>query len=74
MKRRKDNEYDNNYKINCNVSTCAHNCVEDSTCLLREIKVARIKAEESGDADMDTACHSYKYLGHENSSLGNYKM
>ena len=55
MKRRRDNEYEGNLKINCNVSTCAHNCVEDSTCLLKEIRVARIKADESGDADKDTA-------------------
>lgn len=74
MRRRKDNEFEGNLKINCNVSTCAHNCVEDSTCLLKEINVARIKADESGDADVDTACHSYRYIGNENLHLGNYKM
>lgn len=74
MRRRKDNEFEGNLKINCNVSMCAHNCVEDSTCLLKEINVARIKADESGDADVDTACHSYRYIGNENSHLGNYKM
>ncbi len=73
-KKKQNNEHNDNFRINCNVSTCTHNSLEDSTCRLNEINVSRISAEESGDADKDTACHSYKFIGTENTYTNNYTM
>lgn len=72
MGKRKDNEFEEGIRIGCNVSTCAHNCIEDSTCRLDKIKVCRCVPTETGDADIDTACHSYKYVGTENTRTDNH--
>lgn len=53
-------------KIECNVSTCAHNCLEDSTCRLDRIMVRPCRGNESRTPEDKTACDSYFYIGEMN--------
>lgn len=53
-------------KIECNVSTCAHNCLEDSTCRLDRIMVRPCIGNESRAPEDKTACGSYFYIGEMN--------
>lgn len=55
------NKEKNGQKINCTVSDCIHNCVDDCTCRLGEISVCPCSATMTKDPLKDTACHSYKY-------------
>ena len=49
-------------KIECNVSSCAHNCLEDSTCRLDRIMVKPCYLNQSRTPEGDTACGSYFYI------------
>ena len=56
-------------KIQCNVSKCMHNCIEDSTCRLDSIMVCECLNDKKSNMKEDqTACGSYKYGGNLNSS------
>lgn len=51
-------------KIECNVSSCAHNCLEDCTCRLDRIIVKPCRnSNDSRTPDSDTCCSSYYYVG-----------
>lgn len=56
----------NGQKINCNVSECTFNCLEDSTCRLDSIKVCNCSSNKTKDPLKDTACGSYEYSGNLN--------
>lgn len=53
-------------KIECNVTKCAHNCIDDCTCRLDSIKVCNCKNQGSGELDDETACGSYDFAGNLN--------
>ena len=53
-------------KIECSVSSCAHNCLEDSTCRLDRIMVKPCYLNQSRTPDGETACGSYFYVGKMN--------
>lgn len=54
-------------KIECNVSSCAHNCIEDATCRLDRIMVTPCSRDISRVPEGETACSSYFYSGKLNS-------
>ena len=53
-------------KIECNVSSCAHNCLEDCTCRLDRIKVRPCVGDVTRTSDGETYCDSYFYVGEMN--------
>lgn len=53
-------------KIECNVSSCAHNCLEDSTCRLDRIMVKPCLGVQDKTPEGQTACGSYFYIGQMN--------
>lgn len=53
-------------KIECNVSSCAHNCLEDSTCRLDRIMIKPCSLNQSRTPEGETACGSYFYVGEMN--------
>lgn len=53
-------------KIECTVSSCAHNCLEDSTCRLDRIKVKPTTLENSKNSENQTLCGSYNNIGELN--------
>lgn len=56
-------------KIKCNVSKCAHNCIDDSTCRLDSIMVCECMNDKKSSIKEDqTSCGSYYYSGNLNSS------
>lgn len=58
-----------NSRIKCNVSKCMHNCIDDSTCRLEEIKVCECLNDNNSKRKEDqTSCGSYKYIGNLNES------
>ncbi len=63
--RDKKEKIDDNHeqKIECSVSHCAHNCIEDSTCRLEAIKVCPCGPKIKENYEEDTACSSYDYIG-----------
>jgi hypothetical protein len=57
------NNYEYSQKIGCNVVSCAHNSVENSTCRLENIKVtpcAGVKGD--GSAYKETLCSSFLHV------------
>lgn len=58
-----------NGKIKCNVTKCAHNCIDDSTCRLDSIMVCECVNDKNSKMKEDqTACGSYYYCGDLNKS------
>ena len=53
-------------RIECNVTKCAHNCIDDSTCRLDAIKVCTCSNQRKGNLEDETACASYHYAGYLN--------
>lgn len=50
-------------KIGCNVTSCAHNCIDDCTCKLDQIRVSPCKMNGNKTPEDETACSSYHYAG-----------
>ncbi|MCX8074252.1 MAG: DUF1540 domain-containing protein [Clostridia bacterium] len=50
-------------RIECNVTNCTHNCIDDSTCRLDKIQVAPCGPRGSKVAEDETLCSSYLYIG-----------
>lgn len=50
-------------KINCNVSDCTHNCIDDSTCRLESIKVGVMSDKVKANCEDGTCCNSYNFCG-----------
>lgn len=53
-------------KIECSVSSCAHNCLEDGTCRLDRIRVKPCTLGKDRSPEAETACGSYNYVGELN--------
>ena len=53
-------------KIECNVSSCAHNCFEDCTCRLDRIKVRPCVGDVTRTSDAESDCDSYFSVGEMN--------
>ena len=53
-------------KIECNVSSCAHNCLEDCTCRLYRIMVRPCAGDKARTPEGETSCGSYFYIGEMN--------
>ncbi len=53
-------------KIECNVTSCVHNCIDDSTCRLEKIQVAPCDLKGDKTADKETLCSQYRYTGNLN--------
>lgn len=53
-------------KIECNVSSCAHNCLEDSTCRLDRIMINPCSSTKDKMSVEQTICGSYNYVGNMN--------
>ncbi len=53
-------------KIECNVSSCAHNCLEDCTCRLDRIMVRPKAGDKTRTPGSETSCGSYFYIGEMN--------
>lgn len=53
-------------KIACNVSSCAHNCLEDCTCRLDRIMVRPCAGDKARTPEGETSCGSYFYIGEMN--------
>lgn len=53
-------------KIQCTVSDCAHNCLEDSTCRLEKIQVCPCGHKGNAEKQEDTLCGSYHFAGNLN--------
>lgn len=57
----------NNLKIECNVSKCVHNSIEDSSCRLDTIRVCECSNDrKSVKREDQTSCGSYEYCGNLN--------
>lgn len=63
---KKLNEKEGFQKIGCNVSNCAHNCIEDCTCRLDNIQVCPCSLRGDGTPEDETACSSFINAGNEN--------
>lgn len=65
----KDQKYSGSYtqKILCNVTNCAHNCLDDCSCRLDKIQVAPCGPKGDTSAKDETLCSSYLYSGNLNS-------
>lgn len=54
-------------KIGCNVASCAHNCIDDSTCRLESIRVTPCSGVKGdGSPFKETLCSSYLHAGEMN--------
>lgn len=53
-------------KIQCNVTECAHNCLEDSTCRLDRILVTHGVERSDEDSKDETACAMFTFVGNLN--------
>ena len=54
-------------KIQCNVTECAHNSLEDSTCRLDKIQVSTGRIKNKELPEDETACLMYSNSGYLNS-------
>lgn len=52
-----------NQKIDCNVTKCMHNCIDDCSCRLERIQVCPTSARNTDTYDDETACGMYTYVG-----------
>lgn len=57
----------NSQKIECNVTECSHNCLEDCTCKLDRIQVCPCRVKGDKTPEDETACAMYSYSGNLNS-------
>ncbi|MDD2376945.1 MAG: DUF1540 domain-containing protein [Clostridia bacterium] len=53
-------------KIQCTVTECAHNCLEDSTCRLDKILVSHGLTRSDESSKDDTACGMFLFVGKSN--------
>lgn len=53
-------------KIQCTVTECAHNCLEDSTCRLDKILVSHELTQNHEDLKDKITCSMYSYSGNLN--------
>lgn len=62
----KQTQQSGNQKIGCNVTSCMHNCIDDSTCRLDQINVTPCGMNGNKTPEGETACGSYHYAGNLN--------
>lgn len=55
-----------NQKIECNVSNCTHNAIQDCTCKLDRIQVSPCSNKGTKTSEDETLCSMYLYAGHMN--------
>lgn len=53
-------------KIECNVVSCAHNCLEDCTCRLDRIIVKPCQSDNLKKGEIQCTCASYNFVGEMN--------
>lgn len=53
-------------KIQCTVTECAHNSIEDATCRLDKILVSHGKNRNDKNSEDETACAMYLFSGNLN--------
>ncbi len=52
-----------NQRIDCNVTDCMHNCLEDCSCRLDKIQVCPCNSKSPRTPEDETACSMYIFSG-----------